>query len=282
MTWERLTELFDTMKVIRISVVGLEQTGKTNNALFIANIFERLALERASIPLIVYHEWTDPKDTISRLEKLKDLVKIWCSEECNEYCPDSLFLIFDDISFLTQRLDSEMKTFLNYVSRIAHHQKWAKRIVITNIFHYSKATVPFLRISHVKIVTSIASPVEVNGLKDFFTESSLWNFFRIKTHGIKKSKYYTLYNVFGYEFITKPPRSTKPRFFFNLDTIKIDTESEEQKENLYIVEFQEKRKTNIPIIFQKDRKTNSIYVYYKTSDGKKIRILKLKPVSSSY
>ena len=268
--WDRLVDLLDSYKVVRISIVGLEQTGKTNNAMYIANLFEQLALRRGSIPVVFYDTWKNPVIAVRKLEKLKQLRNNWCKEDsCNDYCPDSLFIIFDDISFISYKFDQEMKKFMHYISRIAHRHRWARRIVIANIFHYSRATLPFIRISHARILTSLSCPAEVEGLKQFFTESSLWNFYNIKTNDIRRTKYYSLYNIMGAEFITKPPRAHTPQF---LTTIRLLTKTRLPKQ-YYTVEMYKTK--GIPILIQK--RPRYIDIYYK-QNGKKIRILKLVPV----
>lgn len=276
--WTRLEELFDTFRVTRISIVGLEQTGKTNNAFYIANLFWKLALERGSLPIIAYTRWKSPLHTIKSLEYLKTIRSYWC-EECNDYCPDSLYIIFDDISFLTATLSPDMRKYMNYISRIAHKHRWARRIVIVNIFHYSKATLPFLRISHVKIVTSLASAVEIAGLKEFFRESSLWRFYEMKTQSVRATKYYSLYNIYGVEFITKPPRASPPEFFWILRA-----PSKEQGREVYTVEIKDSHDI---LYIRKRAKYTDIYIdipkLIKQLDNglrtkKHVRIAKLVPV----
>lgn len=268
--WSRLVDLLDSYKVVRISIVGLEQTGKTNNAMYIANLFEQLALKRGSAPVILYERWKDPATSMKKLEKLRKIRNDWCQEYgCADYCPDALMIIFDDISFITYRLDREMKKFMHYMSKIAHKHRWARRIVITNIFHYSKATLPFIRISHVRILTSLSCPAEVEGLKQFFTESSLWNFYRLKTENLRKTKYYALYNIMGAEFITKPPKAHTPQF---LTTVRLHSKDKTAKRYYNIVLYKTK---GIPIHVQ--RRQKHIDIYYK-QNGQYIRILKLVQV----
>ena len=264
--WERLVEILDSNRVTRITLIGLEQTGKTTLSFFFAYVFREIAYQRGSYPVIVYYNWRSPKEALELTKRFNRWFNFQrkYNEECSDPPYDSIFYIYDDITFLGSTLSNDMRLFMNYMAKIWHKVK-SKKIVITYITHYSKGILPFLRISHIRVVTSISSPSEVEGLKAYFRESSLWNFMQMKEQSIRKTKYLMLFNLWGQEFYSKPPRVPKA-YNMRLEWFRKEKkEKEKTKEEYYTIKWGSVR--NI----KKVVRNNYIYVYIK--EGNRYNLL---------
>lgn len=171
------------------------QTGKTNTAFFLSHIFNNRA-KKLNRTYKVYYVSVD---------NISDVTNMILNEYPSE---DLVQLILDDISFLVLHYSKDVKEFLNVLTRIKHIWDKPKRIIIYTIIHYSKATLPFLKLSHIRGLTSITTPYEALSLKEYFMESSLWQFLHYKINYLYT--FDVLFNIMGFECIFKPKKVKPP------------------------------------------------------------------------
>jgi len=88
------------------------------------------------------------------------------------------YVFIDDVSFALETRERKSRQFLNQLARIRHENPKIKHWFLAVAFHYSKATVPFVRQSQVVIVTSVTTEGEINGLKEFFKKRVVEEYYR--------------------------------------------------------------------------------------------------------
>ena len=191
----RVIRLLRKFRVLNVTLIGLMQTGKTNTAFFLAHLFNHRAKMLGRTYRVYYKS----------VDNIREVTESILAEDPKE---DLVQLILDDISFLVMHYSKDVKEFLNVLTRIKHIWRIPKRIVIYTIIHYSKATVPFLKLAHIRGLTSITTPYEALSLKEYFTESSLWQFYQYKVEHL--FVFDVLFNVMGYECIFRPRKVKKP------------------------------------------------------------------------
>ncbi len=111
------------------------------------------------------------------------------------------YIVIDDISFSLSRGDRE---FLHSLAKIRHMNPRVKRWVLVTVMHYSRATLPFVRQSHSKILTSLADPEEIEQLRWSFKLEALWDYYDV--YRMNPSGHWALFNWLGSIFITRFPR----------------------------------------------------------------------------
>ena len=116
-----------------------------------------------------------------------------------------VFIAIDDISFTSY--DKLTRTFMRQLTKVRHLNRNVRKWVIATAMHYSKATLPFLRFGHVKILTSLTDPEEIENLRWTFTTQALWDYYHLYTRD--PFGHWVLVNWLGSIFITKinKPRS---------------------------------------------------------------------------
>jgi hypothetical protein len=110
-----------------------------------------------------------------------------------------VYVAIDDISF--QGYDKLTRMFMHRLSKIRHINRNVKRWVVATAMHYSRAALPFLRFGHVKILTSLTDPEEIENLRWSFTTKALWDYYRLYTQD--PFGHWILVNWLGNIFITK-------------------------------------------------------------------------------
>jgi len=196
-----------TIKFYRVSyqafsIIGVQGSGKTNWIYYLARKFKKKFKDQGITAYIPYSH----RNFVAFLYHY--------TYDFNEYFgipedPKYIFIAVDDMSFLI-RNNATANDILYLISVIRHLNKQFKRVYVAFVTHYSKATRPFLRLTNVKILTSITSFEELEGLKGMFPPSSLYDFFNLYTED--PTKFYTLINHYGNVFITKIRKQKKPKF----------------------------------------------------------------------
>lgn len=85
------------------------------------------------------------------------------------------YIVFDDLSFLLQGNSKLTREFLNKIANIRHITN-LKNIIIVNVSHYSRAVLPFMRISQARFLTSITSVEEYEAFSKFYRKNYLVEF----------------------------------------------------------------------------------------------------------
>ena len=204
----RILEILKSYRVVHVGFIGLPQTGKTNQALMISNIINKYIIEKEGIPITLYYRFRNKQD----IQDFPKALRLWKRTLEFPYKegyrrPNVINIILDDLSFLIARYSDNVDTFMNYLTQIKHHLSWCRRIILYFIIHYSRATLPYLRITHIRGLTSLTTRYEVMSLKEYFNEPALWTFYNYKVNNpLNRVRFDTLYNLMGFEMITQPYR----------------------------------------------------------------------------
>ena len=291
---DRIIDLFRAFKVLSISMIGIPQTGKTNTAKYLAKLFFNYALERRARPLITYYRFRDTSDLtyykwlIDRLISYEKRLKRVIGVRHNVF-----IMILDDLSFLPSTLTKTTKDFLNFLTRIAHKLKWSKRIVLIYVFHYAKAVLPYLRLSQIRIATSITTKLEAESLLDYFNESGVWSYYNFLINNRPtRTKFYSLWNIYGEEHIVRPPRTSLTdllgdyeQYIYEYDDVYLESfinlrslyeENENEKTKKRSIDIEDKDLEKLIDGIRKLRElglikiVNNKYVYFKADGEKKL------------
>ena len=114
-----------------------------------------------------------------------------------------VFVFIDDVSFAMHHASTRTRVFLQSLARIRHRRPSVKRWYVVVAFHYSRATLPFLRQSQVIIATSCSTYGEEQGLKEFFNPSAVRRFHQIYLS--EADKFPALVNSWGHISIMRIP-----------------------------------------------------------------------------
>jgi len=254
-----------TLKVTIVNIIGIMGTGKTNWCLHLANIIEKIYPQKFFKFYIRYTNMYHLKLKLSFLAK--NLRKI--DKKLRKHY--GLMLIFDDITFIRLDLD-----FLQRVANIRHYKGFSgfRKYMIVFSYHYSKGCLPFLRQSHLRILTSLNTKYEIEQLKEYFDLAHLWNFYELKMSNIKKYMFHSLVNAMGNHFIYKPPKS------YDKDVIVVPLPIAKKKKvlpDLWTI-AKEPEKTHYETdIVKVIKKQSSIYIYGR-KNGAYTNIITLKRV----
>ena len=174
-----------------INIIGTMGSGKTT---LLRKLYSRYKWGKHSSTITsIYFQYLHDKEAhdsfFSELSRLK-----------TKY----VYIAIDDISF--QGYDSVTRGFMRRLTKIRHVNKRVKRWVVATAMHYSKAALPFLRFGHVKILTSLTDPEEIDNLRWSFTTKALWDYYRLYTSD--PFGHWILANWLGNIFISKV---SKPR-----------------------------------------------------------------------
>ena len=174
----------------QVSIVGTMGSGKTTLARY---LYSRFRWGRTRYGKIVSVYFQFERDMIDEFWKT-------VAQLDAKYA----YIVIDDISFSLSRGDRE---FLHRLAKIRHSNKKVRYWVIVTIMHYSRATLPFVRQSHSKILTSLADPEEIEQLRWSFKMESLWDYYDV--YRIMPQSHWALFNWLGNIFITRFPRPRK-------------------------------------------------------------------------
>lgn len=167
----------------QISIVGTMGSGKTTLARY---LYSRYRWGRTKRGVVSVYFQFDRENLDKFWETLKQLDTYYA------------YVVIDDISFSLSRGDRE---FLHRLAKIRHLNRKVKRWVIVTAMHYSRATLPFVRQSHTKILTSLADPEEIEQLRWSFKLESLWDYYDV--YRLMPTSHWILINWLGNIFITK-------------------------------------------------------------------------------
>ena len=169
-----------------ISITGLMGSGKTTLA---RKIYARYKWGKRSIEVVsVYFQYEHNKELIA---------EFW--GKISELKAKYAFVVVDDISFTGY--DKLTRAFLRELSKIRHKNRQVARWVVLTAFHYSKATLPFLRISHTRVLTSLANTEEIEALRLAFPVHALWDYYDV--YRMDPMGHWVLFNWLGNVFISK-------------------------------------------------------------------------------
>ena len=244
-----------------VNVIGIMGSGKTNWANYMSLIVENIYPKKFLKFYMRYTSMRELKDKMGFLGKsLREIEK----KLRKHY---GLLIIFDDISFVKRDID-----FLQKIANIRHYKGYSgfRKYMLIFCYHYSKGALPFLRQSHIRILTSLTTRYEVEQLKEYFDLNDLWNFYEYKNMNIKKYRFHSLVNIMGEHFIIKPPKSVDKELIV-IPSIKKERK-EEPKVPLYSIEHVRTSRQLFVI-----NKGNKLYFYLRTN-GELTNVLTLRLV----
>ena len=264
---ETMKEFIDKVKevlsynVVVVNIIGIMGSGKTNWANFLSLIVEDIYPKKF---LKFYIRYTNMKQLKQKMGFLaKSLRKI--NKELRKHY--GLLIVFDDISFVKRDID-----LLQKIANIRHYKGYSgfRKYMLIFCYHYSKGCLPFLRQSHIRVLTSLTTRYEVEQLKEYFDLNDLWNFYEYKNENIKKYRFHSLVNIMGEHLIIKPPKC------FDKELIVVPYIKKEKKEEpkvpLYSIEH---IRTSSKLVIR--RKKDKIYFYLHTN-GEFTNVLTLRLV----
>jgi len=164
-----------------INIVGIMGTGKTTLARYIYSLY-KMGRKRKYQAVSVYFQYDK--------NKIEDFFE--AIESIEAY---AVYVVIDDLSFAATYLDKATRELLHGVSKIRHRNKRVKRWVIVTIQHYSKASLPFLRLAATKILTSLTSTEEIEVLREAFPIQVLWDYYHLYVR--EPTRHWILINWLG-------------------------------------------------------------------------------------
>lgn len=165
-----------------VAIIGRMRSGKTTFARLFS---EYIRKQYEAKGYTVYYGLFNPS-YIERVEELEQRIA--------QNSQDINILIFDDLSFKLSGNSKFSRDFFNMITRIAHITQSDYNIVFF-IGHYSRAIAPFLRASNIVVLTSITHP-EIQGLKELFTLSSLYDYLYYYENNPRRYIYLIRYHTF--------------------------------------------------------------------------------------
>lgn len=119
-------------------------------------------------------------------------------------------IILDDMSFILQSRTREVRALFNILTRVRHITESDYNYIFV-VAHYSRSIAPFARGANLIVLTSISHP-EIEGLKELFTLSSLYDYLEyVETHP-RRYIYLIRYGVKELIVDFTLPNLPKPRF----------------------------------------------------------------------
>lgn len=170
-----------------VNLIGTMGSGKTTLLRKLYSLYK--VGRRSDSSVSVYFQYKHDKKLI---EKFWDTIK-----ELEGY--RYVFIAIDDISFTGY--DKLTRSFMRSLTKVRHINRTVDRWVIATAMHYSKATLPFLRFGHTKILTSLTDPEEIENLRWTFTTKALWDYYFLYTSD--PFGHWVLVNWLGQIFISK-------------------------------------------------------------------------------
>ena len=243
------------------NIIGIMGSGKTNWANYLSLIVEDIYPKKF---LKFYIRYTNMRQL---KRKMGFLAKSLRSIDRKLRRHFGLLIVFDDISFLKRDIE-----FLQKVANIRHYKGYSyfRKYFLIFAYHYSKGCLPFLRQSHIRVLTSLTTRYEIEQLKEYFDLNDLWNFYELKMSDIKRYRFHSLTNIMGKHVIVKPPLSIDKELIV-VPSIK-EKKKEEPKVPLYSIEH-----VRTSSIFQTRYKKDKIYFYLRTN-GELTNVLTLRLV----
>ena len=175
-----------------INIVGIMGTGKTTLARYLYSLYKMGRTRRyQAVSLYFQYDRDKVDDFFEAIEALESY---------------AAFVVLDDLSFAATYLDKATRELLHGVAKIRHRNRRVKRWVVVTIQHYSKASLPFLRLAATKILTSLTSTEEIEVLREAFPVQVLWDYYPLYTR--EPTRHWILVNWLGQLGIA---RFRKPR-----------------------------------------------------------------------
>ena len=164
-----------------VNIVGIMGTGKTTLARYLYSLY-KMGRAKKYRAVSVYFQYDR--------NKIDDFLE--ALEEVDSY---AAYVVIDDLSFAAVYLDRTTRELMHSVSKIRHRNRRVKKWVIVTIQHYSKASLPFLRMAGTKILTSLTSTEEIEALRESFPIQVLWDYYYLYTR--EPSRHWILVNWLG-------------------------------------------------------------------------------------
>lgn len=174
-----MRDMFASYDTVTVSIVGIMRTGKTNIAKHLVRKF-LYGWGKDGIGYYVQDRYIEALDKIFKLEKKAK--------------HQAIALILDDLTYHIESRDAELG---NRIAKIKHYLPHAKKVLVITIFHYIASVMPFLRLTMVRVLTSIMTQWEIDAMKPYFNLDSLHDFYSLKSSDPITYRFYALINVMG-------------------------------------------------------------------------------------
>jgi len=173
---KEIVRMVQSLDVVKINVIGIMGSGKTTFALALSHLIHQISEKDYKVPFAI------KEFTRAELENLRQTLL--------ELEPVNHILIFDDVSFLTDRKD-RMNEMKQTITEVRHLSGTDVKIIIIFIFHYSLGMQKYLRQSNFAYYTSIGSSEMDNMLKlvGIHYSKLLYRFQKICNNALTKGKF---------------------------------------------------------------------------------------------
>ena len=193
------------LPLVMVSIVGKMGSGKTNWGYHILHELREVYLAKQRKPrnkLVSYITPVYFPFDWSHVNNFWDFIEGRNGYEGVRFYR-RVFVFIDDVSFAMHHASTRTREFLQSLARIRHRRPSVRRWYVAVAFHYSRATLPFLRQSQVIIATSCSTYGEEQGLKEFFNPSAVKRYHKIYLSDA--DKFPALVNSWGHISIMRIP-----------------------------------------------------------------------------
>jgi len=203
---KEIVRMVQSLDVVKINVVGIMGSGKTTFALALSHLIHQISEKDYKVPFAI------KEFTRTELENLRQTI--------TELEPVNHILIFDDVSFLTDRKE-RMNEMKQTITEVRHLSGTDVKIIIIFIFHYGMQK--YLRQSNFAYYTSIGSSEMDNMLKIVGIHYSklLYRFQKICNNALTKHKFTFNLGSKSKFFTYKYRGPFIPLLFHNTDNLRI-------------------------------------------------------------
>jgi hypothetical protein len=155
---ERIQWIRKVNPIVLVSVIGLMGTGKTN---FAYVLYDKFFYD---YQLIHYESYFNSNGELIFNQIIEDFKT-----------KKDAFIIFDDMSFITNTYSKDVNHFLSELMRIRHY---IQQGVLVFISHYRHSILPVLREAHIIALTTLF-PNQFKDMSNIFTWDSMVRFANI-------------------------------------------------------------------------------------------------------
>jgi len=145
-----IVRMVQSLDVVKVNIIGIMGSGKTTFGRALSHMIHQISEKEYKVPFAI------KEFTRTELENLRHTI--------TNLEPVNHILIFDDVSFLTERKE-RMNEMKQTITEVRHLTGVDTKVIILFIFHYTLGMQKYLRQSNFSYYTSIGSSEMDNMLK---------------------------------------------------------------------------------------------------------------------
>ena len=205
---KEIVRMVQSLDVVKVNIIGVMGTGKTTFGLALGHMIHQISEKEYKVPFAI------KEFTRTELENLRNTI--------TNLEPVNHILIFDDVSFLTERKD-RMNEMKQTITEVRHLTGVDTKVIILFIFHYTLGMQKYLRQSNFSYYTSIGSSEMDNMLKIVGVHYAklLYKFQKLCNNALTKNHFSFNLGSKSKYFTYKYRDPFIPLLFSNTDILKI-------------------------------------------------------------